>query len=360
MDLRVSDQNEKARLLEAIEKVLDHGRVLLGPEHDAFEQAAAQYCGRKFGIGVNSGTDALFLGLKALGIGSGDEVITSPLSWIATANAIRMTGADPVFADIGADLNIDPESVHQCVTAKTRAILPVHYRGKVCDMNALLDLAKEKNLAIIEDASQAFGARYHGRVACSFGDLACVSLNPMKVLASCGEAGIVLTDNQELKEKLVVLRYNGMIDREVCKYPSLNGRLDTIQAAILLERLKSFKNVIARRRRIAKLYNEKLRKLVTVPHEQPYEHDVYYTYTIQTSERDNLQEFLLSKGIEAKVRDRHLMPNQPAYMNGVKGTFPLAIKLVGQLLSLPAHEKLLDSDVCYIADVIKEFFKNQP
>ena len=200
MDLKISDLSERKNLLAAVGKVLEHGMFIQGEEHNAFERAAASYCNRKYCIAVNSGTDALFLALKALGIGKGDEVITTALSWIATANAIHLTGAKPIFADITNSLNIDPHCVQKLINHKTRAILPVHYGGRICNMNALCKIARDHNIHLVEDASQAFGAKYDGKISCSFGDLACVSLNPMKTLAACGEAGIVLTDCHDLKK----------------------------------------------------------------------------------------------------------------------------------------------------------------
>tara|TARA_B100000963_G_C22621755_1_gene670289 strand:- start:985 stop:2067 length:1083 start_codon:yes stop_codon:yes gene_type:complete len=358
MDLKISDLSERNNLLAAISKVLEHGIFIQGEEHNAFEKAAASYCNRRYCIAVNSGTDALFLALRALGIGKGDEVITTALSWIATANAIHLTGAKPIFADITKDLNIDPASVLKLINDKTRAILPVHYGGRICDMNALCKIAKEYNIHLVEDASQAFGAKYDGRISCSFGEVACVSLNPMKTLAACGEAGIILTDRHDLKEKLEMLRYNGMINREICEVPSLNGRMDTIQAAILLHRIKHFEEIITRRREIAHIYNTRLSDLVITPTESASEYNVYYNYIICTPSRDKLLKYLLEKGVEAKVRDSLLMPSQPAYKSSSFNKLPTANSLIGQLISLPANEKLSNQDIYYVCDIISKFFNN--
>lgn len=244
LDLRVQNDDERAELLSAVENVLSHGRIVLGPEVPELEKRISDLCNRKYAVGVNSGSEALFSCLRAFGIGPGDEVITTSLSWIATANAIAMTGATPVFADIRDDLNIDPESIQRLISGKTKAILPVHYTGKMCEMDKIINIAKEYNLIVIEDAAQAFGASYKGGTAGSFGDAACFSFNSMKVLASCGEAGMVLTDSEEILEKLQSIRYNGTINRETCIQPSLNGRLHTIQAAILLKRLNRLEQLI--------------------------------------------------------------------------------------------------------------------
>ncbi len=356
LDLRITDGAVRSELLEAIEAVFRHGRFILGPEVEALEQKVAAYCGRRVAVGVGSGTDALLLALKGLGIGPGDEVITTALSWIATANAIAVAGATPVFADIGDDLNIDPSRAADLITPRTKAIVPVHYTGKVCDMAQLMRLADEHGLDVIEDAAQAFGAMRDGRRAGSFGRAACFSMNPMKVFGACGEAGIVVTDDEALHRRLLALRYNGMVDKDECGEPGLNGRIDTLQAAILLRRLPDAERIIERRRYLAERYSDRLAGVVETPRQAAEEYDVFYTYTIRTERRDELSAFLESKGIEAKVRDRYLMPEQPAYRDTARGSYPNARRLVGRLLSLPLHEKMTEADVDYVAESVQTFF----
>lgn len=359
LDLRITDAGERQVLLQAIDTVFQHGRLVMGPELEQLEQKVAESCGRPYAVGVNSGTDALYLGLRALGYGPGDEVITTSLSWIATANAIALTGATPVFADIRDDLNIDPASIARLITPRTRAILPVHYTGKICDMPEILRLARRHHLAVIEDASQAFGARLGGQPAGSFGQIACFSMNPMKVFAACGEAGIVVTDEPELQQRLQRLRYNGTVNKEVCLEPSLNGRLDTLQAAILLKRLERVPQVIAGRRQIAAWYDEWLDTVVRTPSRSPGQEDVYYTYTIQAERRDELKEYLAARGIETKVQHPILMPHQPAYETGVRGEFARAAHLVKRILCIPAHEKLRREDAEYVAGCIRSFYQDK-
>jgi dTDP-4-amino-4,6-dideoxygalactose transaminase len=355
LDLRITDDAEREALLNAVDRVFHHGRIVLGPEVGELEDAVARRCGRKYGVGVSSGTDALYFALKALDLGPGDEVITTSLSWIATANAIAMTGAVPVFADTGDDLNIDPDSVPRLIGSKTKAILPVHYTGKMCDMTALMDLAQEHSLHVIEDASQAFDASAHDRKAGNFGIVSCFSMNPMKVFGACGEAGMVVTDREDLRDRLIRLRYNGTINREECVEPSLNGRIDTLQAAILLQRLPGVAAIIERRRQIAKWYDELLAGFVEVPRELPGHHDVYYTYTIRSARRDALKAHLEAGGIETKIHHPILMPHQPAYRVGVRGEFKRAEQLVKQVLCIPMHEKLSGADVHLTADCIRSF-----
>lgn len=359
LDLRILDEREREDILSAVENVFRHGRIVLGPEVQELENEIARRCGRKYGIGVNSGTDALFLGLKSLGIGPGDEVITTVLSWIATANAIALNGATPVFADINDDLNIDPASVRKLVTRRTRAIMPVHYTGKVCQMTALMQIAAEHGLLVVEDASQAFDAKQQGRMAGSFGDLACFSMNPMKVFAACGEAGMAVTDREEVYEKMISLRYNGTVNREECIEVSLNGRLDTLQAAILLQRIDRVEEIIRKRREIAGWYDERLAGLVGIPKQEAGEEDVYYTYQIRANRRDELKTFLEARGVETKIQHPYLMADQPAYRHLVNNNdFPNARRLIKQILCIPVHEKLTRDDVEYVAARIREFYES--
>jgi len=266
-------------------------------------------------------------------------------------------GATPVFADIRDDLNIDPASVQRLITPHTKAIMPVHYNGKVCQMSALMRLAEDHGLLMIEDAAQAFDACYHGRKAGSFGVIACFSMNPMKVFAACGEAGMVVTDQVEIYPRLLALRYNGTVNREECIESSLNGRLDTLQAAILLRRLEYVDRIIQKRREVASWYNEQLAGVIEIPKEAEGEWDIYYTYTIRASRRDELMAFLEAKGIETKIRHPYLMPQHPAYRDTAVGDFSNAQRLVKQILSLPMHEKLPRKDVDCVATCIREFYE---
>ena len=357
LDLRLAEK-ERKELLEVIDAVLTHGRIVLGPEVQELEKRMAEYCGRKYAVGVGSGTDALFLGLKSLGIVPGDEVITTSLSWIATANAIALTGAIPVFADICEDLNIDPVSVRKLVGPKTKAILPVHFTGKVCKMLELSKIAAENNLLLIEDAAQAFGATLHGNRAGSFGEIACFSMNQMKIFGSCGDAGMVVTDREDIQRKLIALRHNGMVDRTECIEVSLNGRIDTIHAAILLHRLPMVEDILAKRREIADWYDRKLAGVVELPQMAVGENDVHFSYQIRSDRRDELMAFLLDKGIETQIQHPILMPQQPAYRAIVQSEFPNAERLVKRILCLPNNEKLTYADVEYVADAICTFFRN--
>ncbi len=355
LDLSVPDA-ERAELLAAVDRVLQHGRIVMGPEVEEFESRVAQYCGRRFAVGLSSGSDALFMALLAAGIGPGDEVITTAKSFVATANAISMTGARPVFADIGDDLNIDPASVEALIGDATKAIVPVHFTGKLCRMPELEALADRHGLFLVEDGSQAFGASFGERRCGSFGRVAAISLNPMKVLAACGEAGVAVTDEPEIADTLRALRHNGIVEREYCRWVSLNGRLDTMQAAILLQRLEGYDALIERRRAIAARYDAALGNVVGVPREAEGYRDVYYTYTIRTERRDELAAFLADAGIETKIQHPLLMPQQPAYRDEARGAYPRAERLVKDVLCLPASEKLSAAQQDAVIEAMQRFF----
>jgi len=356
LDLSVKDPVLKGELMAAVDKVLTHGRIVLGPEVAEFEEQLAEICHQQFVVGVNSGTDALFMALRSLDVGPGDEVITTPMSWIATLNAITMCGATPVFVDIAPDLNIDPSLIEQAITPKTKAMVPVHYTGRLCDMEPIMDVADRHGLTVVEDAAQSFTGHNGGGVAGSFGRVNSFSMNPMKVFSAYGEAGAVATSDEALHEKLVSLRYAGTVNREDCHYPSLNGRLDTIQAAMLLVNLKYLDDKIARRRSIAAFYSEALGESVICPQEDPGEYHVYYTYTIIAERRDELREHLAENGIETKIHHPILMPYHTAYQHMLKPEIPVAEHMVERILSIPAHENIQMEEAEYVADKIKEFF----
>lgn len=354
MNLAIAE-NEQESLLSSILRVFNHGIFINGPELAEFEAKIAKLHNRKYANGVCSGSGALLYALRALGIGVGDEVITTSLSWIATANAIASSGATPVFADVCDDLNIDVASIEKLITNKTKAILPVHYAGRVCKIDEILQIAKENNLKVIEDASQAIGALKNGILAGSFGDIAAFSLNPMKVLGALGEAGVVLSDDLELKDRIDILRYNGTINKESCVEVSLNGRMDTLQASILIKRLDTFKQIIEKRRQIAYYYHQKLNDVVKVPLENAGESNSWYSYTIMAEKRDSLQQYLLENGIETKIQHPILMPQQIAY-KGSKCIIDNAQNIVKQILCIPANEKITQQDQDYIIEKIRRFY----
>ena len=357
LDLSVRDQELKADLLAAVDGVLTHGRIVLGPEVERFEDVVARESQKQHAVGVGSGSDALYLALRSLGVGPGDEVITTAMSWIATANAVTLCGATPVFVDVREDLNIDPEAIERAITPRTKVLLPVHFTGKLCDMGAIMAIAQRHRLTVVEDAAQAFTAELDGRRAGSWGLLSCFSMNAMKVWCSYGEAGAVATDDAALRERLVSLRYAGTINAEDCHWPSINGRLHTLQAAMLLANFPYLEDRIERRRAVARFYSEALSDVVLCPHERVGERSVYYTYTIAASRRQELQAHLTAHGIETKVRHPILMPRHTAYRHLETPALPLAERLVQEILCLPAHEGLTSEETEYIAECIRRFYR---
>jgi dTDP-4-amino-4,6-dideoxygalactose transaminase len=356
LDLRVPEA-ERAELLKAAENVLKHGRLVNGPEVHALELAFAARCNRKYAVGVSSGTDALVVALRALNIGKGDEVIVPALSFVATANAISLVGATPVFCDIGDDLNIDPTEIKELITPRTKAIMPVHWAGRICAVDHIGMIAKTHKLKVIEDASQAFGATFNDFTAGARGDVACFSMNPMKGLAALGEAGMIITDDKEVYERLDPLRYQGVWNKEVCHSLSGNHRLDTIQAAMLLVRLARFDKLLDTRRKIARFYNDRLNGIVETPKEWKHEKLSYYTYTIQCEQRDKLKDFLAIRGIETKIQHPILMPEQPLYNSGARGTWSHAQYLMTRVLCIPIHEKLSDGQIWHVVNSIADFYR---
>jgi dTDP-4-amino-4,6-dideoxygalactose transaminase len=358
MDLRVQDSNERKKLLKVFNRVMDHGQFIMHREVHDFEEVFSKYCRRRYCAGVDSGTSALFIALQGMNIGPGDEVITTSLSWVATANAIAMTGATPVFCEIKDDLNIDPESVERMITTKTRAILVVHYTGRIVDMDAFIAISEKYGIPLVEDAAQAFGSKYREKVAGSFGYVACFSMNPMKVLASCGEAGAIVTDDLALYERIIALRYNGTVNKEVCIQPSLNGRLDSLQAGILLERMKVVNKKIKKIRNNVSLYNDLLPKNILPSSESQNDRSSFYSYTVQVDHRKELIEFLNSMGIETKVQHPILMCEQKPYINCPKDNTENAQRIVKKILSLPVNETITKDQIHYVSESITKFYIN--
>jgi dTDP-4-amino-4,6-dideoxygalactose transaminase len=358
LNLTVKDNDLKSELLHAADRVLSHGRLMLGPEVEELEHRVAEYCGVKYAVGVSSGTASLYLALRALDVGPGDEVITTCFSYIATANSIFLTGSKPVFIDINEDFNIDPGKVEKAVSKRTKVIMPVHFTGKICNISEIIAIAQKHNLFIVEDASQAFGAEYNGKKSGSFGKVSCFSMNPMKILAATGEAGMVVTHDKSIYETLKTLRYNGLINKTECRYKSYNAKIDTIQAAMLLVKLKYLQNVIDSRRKIASFYNKELADMVITPKEEKDYLDIYYSYIFLCNNKDKLQLFLESNNIETKIQTPLIMPKQPAYKETTNDIFVVAENVVKKSLSIPFHENLTDEEMHYVIKKIKGFYNS--
>lgn len=355
LDLSVDDPTLKRELLAVVDDVLSRGQLVFGPEVEEFEGTVARMCHKKHAVAVSSGSDALYLALRSLGIGPGDEVITTPMGWVATTNAILLAGATPVFVDVREDMNIDESLISGLVTRRAKAILPVHWHGKLCRMDAVSALAQEHRLLLVEDFAQAIAAQSGGRPAGSYGHASALSLNPMKVWGAYGEAGAVVTDDAEVRERLNCLRHAGTVNKEDCHFPALNGKMDTLQAAMLLVNVRRLPGWLARRREIARRYTKGLAGLVRCP--EGGDDHAFYTYTVLARNREGLRAHLASRGIESRLRQPFLIPHQTAYRSMMpRPRIPVAERLVHEILSLPMHPKLTDDDVDRVIVAVREFY----
>jgi dTDP-4-amino-4,6-dideoxygalactose transaminase len=349
---------ERRSLLSVIDRTLTSGEIVLGREVEAFEKDLARLCKTKHAIGVANGTDALVLALKALGVGAGDEVITAPNSFVASAAAIALAGATPVFADVESDQLLSARTVEKVLTPRTKAIIPVHLTGRLCDMDGLLALAKRRRAFIVEDAAQAVGAEYKGRRSGSFGQAACFSFHPLKNLNAAGDAGAIVTSDGALAERLRLLRNHGLKSRNEVVFWGYNSRLDALQAAILRSRLKGLSKIVAARRKNADIYRKELSGLVECPQDRPGCKDVYHLFVIQCDRRDELQAHLKSHGISTAVHypvPIHLQA--PSRELGYKkGDFPEVERQSARILSLPVHQNLSRQQLDFVIKTVREFY----
>ena len=344
--------------MAAIETVLDSGQYILGPEVDAFERGFAALCGAPAAVGVDNGTSALILALRTLGIGPGDEVLTTPNSFLASAAAVALVGARPVFVDVGDDLNMDPALIEPAVTPRTRAILPVHLTGRPAAMDTIADVARRRGLVIVEDAAQAVGATLDGRAVGTFGAAGCFSLHPLKNLAAVGDAGIVVTADEALAAALRRARNHGLRTRDHCEAWSVNARLDPLQAAVLNVKLAHLPRWTEAKRRIAARYSEALRDVVRVPAERPGEYAVYQTYVVRADRRDDLQRHLATRGVDSKVHypvPLHLQESARDLGYG-KGNFPVTERLATEILSLPIYPELTEAQQDAVVAGVRSFY----
>jgi len=351
----------KEEIKGAIERVMASGGFILGQDVGLFEQEFADYCEVKYGVGVNSGTDALFLTCLACGIGKGDEVITMPYTYIATALAISMTGAKPVFVDIDEKTyNIDVSKIEPSITKKTKAILPVHLYGHPADMDPIMQIARKHNLKIIEDACQAHGALYKNKKVGSFGDASCFSFYPTKNLGAFGDGGIILTDSEEMRERLLFLRDYGRKGRYEHIMKGYNSRLDTLQAAILRIKLRHLDEWNEKRRKNASLYTElfRERKLnIILPYEADYAtRHVYHLYVVRVKGRQGIMKQLMDKGVRTLIHYPIPIHLQEAYkdLSYKKGDFPVSERCCEEILSVPMYPELGKEEIAYVVSNLQE------
>ena len=364
LDIKAEYIEIKDTVDEAIQRVVTSARFILGDEVESFEREFADFSQAGYAIGVGSGTDALYLALKACGIGAGDEVITTPMTFIATAEAISLCGAVPVFADVDAlSHNISPDCLESVLTPRTRAIIPVHIHGQPADMDPILEFARRNNLFVIEDAAQAHGAEYKGRRIGTLGDLSCFSFYPGKNLGAYGDAGMITTNNSELAGNLKLLRDHGRTSKYEHKLLSFNWRLDALQAAILRAKLPNLEAWNLRRREIAALYDHLLE---SAPIQKPLISDdiktVWHHYAINIENRDGVAEKLKAEGIETGIHYPLPLHLQPAYqfLGYKKGDFPSAEKIANTTLSLPIYPSLTNDQVNFVVETLIDVLSNVP
>lgn len=362
VDLPAQYQTIKPEIDAAMQRVVGNATFILGPEARTFEEHFAAFCGVKHAIGLDSGTAALHLALLALGIGAGDEVITTTHTFIATSEAIVLTGARPVLVDIDPrTYNLDPNKVEAAITPRTKAIIPVHLYGQPAEMDPLLEVASRRGIAVIEDAAQAHGALYRGQRAGSMGDMACFSFYPGKNLGAYGDAGALVTNDDALADKIRMLRDHGRTTKYEHEITGYGYRLDGLQAAVLDVKLQHLPEWNERRRAHADYYTELLSNLdVTVPYEPAHLRAVYHLYVIRTRGRDALLQYLKEHDIEAGIHYPVPLHLQPVYkdLGYRRGDFPETEKAASEILSLPLYPELTHAQMERVVETMRDFYRN--
>ncbi|WP_339060560.1 DegT/DnrJ/EryC1/StrS family aminotransferase [Tepidibacillus marianensis] len=364
LDLSEQYQNLKEEIHQALEQVMSSSRFILGDNVKKLERDIADYSQVAYGIGVANGSDALHISLLACGIEAGDEVITTPFTFFATAGSIARIGAKPVFVDISPKtFNIDPTLIEEKITDKTKAIIPVHLYGQAVDMDPIREIAQKHHLLIIEDAAQAIGAEYKGERVGELGDMACFSFFPTKNLGAYGDAGMIVTNNEELAEKIRVIRVHGSKPKYYHHVLGYNSRLDEMQAAILNVKFPHLNEWSELRRKNAAFYSQLLADIdeVITPYEVENSYHIYHQYTIRVKERDQLQAYLKEQGVQTMIYYPMPLHVQPVFSDlGYKeGDFPESEQAAKEALSLPMFPELKKEQQEYIVDKIRDFIENK-
>lgn len=370
-DLAVQFKSVEGEVKSALDEVFQSQQFILGSKVQELEETIARYCGTRYAIGVASGSDALLLSLMAAGIGSGDEVLIPPFTFFATAGSVSRLGAIPVFVDIDpVTYNLDPSKIEEKLSSKTKAIIPVHLFGQCADMNPLLKIARERKLFIIEDAAQALGAEYHPitgkqQQAGQMGDLGCFSFYPTKNLGAFGDAGMVVTNNSDLAQKVRLLRAHGSQPKYFHKYVGINSRLDTLQAAILLVKFKYLEKWTAERQKKAERYRMLFQELLSsvesirIPTVQYRNRHIYHQYVIRVPERDRLKKFLAEEGIGTDIYYPLPLHLQECYasLGYRRGDLPQSERASEEVLALPIYPELTEEQQMSVVDRIKAFYR---
>ncbi|MGZ8248109.1 DegT/DnrJ/EryC1/StrS family aminotransferase [Methylomagnum sp.] len=363
LDLKQQYQSIRGEITEAIQKVLDSAAFAGGPFVTEFENEFANFCKTEYAIGVGNGTDALWLALWGLGVMPGDEVITVSNTFIATVEAISLCGAIPVFVDVDPDtLTMDPKRIEAAITTKTKAIIPVHLYGQMADMDPIMAIARKHHLVVVEDAAQAHGAEYKGRLAGSIGDAGCFSFYPGKNLGAYGEAGAVVTNHSELARVIRILREHGQSKKYYHEKIGWNARMDGIQGAVLSVKLKYLAGWNEARRQHAAAYSHLLSGIesIRLPVEAAYAKHVYHVYPIHIENRDNFIKVMGDKGIHCGIHYPVPVHRQEAYAHlGLPaGSFPISEKSAQSVVSLPMFSELGSLDIEYIVENVRAYCDN--
>ena len=359
VNLSAQWNEERDDLLPIIESILESGQYVGSKEIEQLESRIEKSFGVKHAITLNSGTDALVLALLAINVGPNDEVITPPNSFIASTAAIARVGAKPVFVDVHADQNIDPNLIEGSITKKTKAIMPVHLTGRVSDMEMIMEIANHHDVLVVEDAAQAAGARFNERVTGSWGSAGCFSAHPLKNLNACGDAGFITTNDDEIAKKVHLMRNHGLVDRETVNEFGFVSRMDSLQAAILKFRLAHLKDIVEKRRNNVSIYRSILDpNFVFIPADRPEEFNTWHTFVIQVEKRDELRAFLASRNIETAIHYPVPIHLQPAcrYLGYSPGDFPVTEYQAGRILSLPINQSLTNEQICLVAETVNKFY----
>jgi dTDP-4-amino-4,6-dideoxygalactose transaminase len=359
LDLKRQYSAIKKEIDDAVFSVLSNTQFILGPEVKSLEEKIVSYCGTKFAIGVASGTDALLLSLRACGVKSGDEVITTGFSFFASAGVISRLGANPVFVDIDPETyNINLDQIEKKITPKTKAIMPVHLFGQCADMDPIMEVARKHDLKVIEDAAQAIGAEYKGKKAGAIGDFGCFSFFPSKNLGGAGDGGMVVINDPEMAEMVRILRAHGAKPKYYHSTIGYNSRLDTIQAAILSVKLKYLDDWTKKRREHAEVYNSAFKDLdMITPKEENFNYHIYNQYTIAVKNRDELRNYLKEKQIGHDTYYPVPLHLQECYrfLGYKKGDLPVSEKKAEEVVSIPIYPELTEEEQDYVISTIKEF-----
>jgi UDP-2-acetamido-2-deoxy-ribo-hexuluronate aminotransferase len=356
IDLDAQQQRIRPEIERRIQAVLDHGKYIMGPEVGELEERLADYVGGKHAVAVSSGTDALLIALMALEIGAGDEVITTPFSFIATAEVIALLGAKPVFVDIDPDTyNIDATKIEAAITDRTRAIMPVSLYGQPADLDEINALAEKHGLPVIEDGAQSFGATYQGLKSCALSTIGCTSFFPSKPLGGYGDSGACFTDDEALAKRMREIRVHGQDRRYHHPVLGLNGRMDTLQAAILLPKLDIFPEEVKLRQQVAERYTAALAETVKPPRVGPGRTSVFAQYTVQVPDRETVQAALREAGVPTAVHYPVPLYRQPAFapQGTDPGEFPRCEAASEGVISLPMHPYLVEADQARVVEAVR-------